>query len=335
MKKFLILILVIYLFGILSSANQIVEQEIQGNLSSGELPSQEVAAFYEFNYNFETGLENVLCNALDFPKGMTFTQSGSKCYVWWDGTHDSTRPTNNQKTKNGHKIIINAVNNESSLNFYFNIKIYSWIIPLEEGWNLISIPLVPEEDNSIENVILDQLGDEGQDVLPGGTEYVVYSYQYDGESSDWLKSRASGYGDLDTVMPGYAYWIKVTDDAVLKGMGVKSDILGSPTPEIKVPTNTWTMIGRYGIIGDGTNIYVPDSRVHGALGKFPALSSIMRGEENKLSTYGLDSEKNFIEINKLYNNEGYWLFIENRGNYTSSEETYSPLPEDDKYYLNN
>ena len=224
--------------------------------------------------------------------------------------------------------------------YSFDITVWSWIIELEsnaenQGWNLISIPLVPENDNSIENVILDQLGDEGQDVLPGGTEYVVYSYQYDGESSDWLKSRASGYGDLDTVMPGYAYWIKVTDDAVLKGMGVKSDILGSPTPEIKVPTNTWTMIGRYGIIGDGTNIYVPDSRVHGALGKFPALSSIMRGSNNELHLVESNGEGSFVSTDELYNNEGYWLFTENEGDYTSTKETYSPLPEDDVYYLNN
>ena len=327
MKKTLVLIFVIVLVATIS-AEHVVEQEVYGVLSDGVLPEQEVAAFYEFNYSFETGLENVTCEGTNFPEGMTFSSDGSKCYVWWDGTRNSARPNNDQRTETGHSVSIEASDNESTYYFYFNIKVYSWIINLEEGWNLISIPLVPEDGSEIENVLAsihDNIG----------SSHGSFSvYQYDGVTRKWIYNRPNetGWdsGELDEIVPGYGYWINMENADILKGMGKESEGGLNLLPEVKVVTNNWNLIGRYGIIGEDwiPSEYNLNGRAHGPLQKDVALDSV-KIESDTLQIRVVDSAGDLQNTDYLYNNKGYWAWIEDDSTHESQEAGYAPI---DDYY---
>ena len=119
---------------------------------------------------------------------------------------------------------------------------YDWRIPLNTGWNLISFPMIPTDedgnvDTSIGNVILDRIYDS----LPD-SGYVIM--QYDAITGEWDKSRRSSYGPLNNIIPGYAYWIEVTQDTVLKGYGVETDGQGMP-PSVELGSS-WNLIGKFG-----------------------------------------------------------------------------------------
>ena len=196
------------------------------------------------------------------------------------------------------------------------------MIDLTEGWNLISIPLVPE-DNSIDTLILDQIFDS----LPGGTEYSVFSYQYDGTDSEWLSSRRSGVGNLDTIMPGYAYWIKTTEDATIRGNGVTNEQLGF-YPTVQVPRNAWMMVGRYGIVSlpwkkdNAGNQYL---RRHGYL-RSPVAFDSLHAEGDELHPRGVNEDGDLDIVEFIYNNVGYWLYVED-DNPLNDVESYTPLDE--------
>jgi len=277
----------------------------------------------------------------------------NSCQYRWDrgqpGDWFTANPTNDER--GNHHVVIRAENHLGEYDYYaFKIMVWSWIISLSEGWNLISVPLVPEGDKSIEEVFLCQLGNDaalgadcdnavgalGQDVLPGGTEYGVWSYQYDSNTgmSEWLKSRKSGYGDLDTVMPGYGYWVKVTDSAVIKGLGTQIDY--NPThpgmfPSIEVPENGWSLVGRYGIVGHPWHTWMDlDKRVHGFLHLIGAFESVNQPGVNELHLRSVDSDGHVSEATHVVNNEGYWLFVEDEDGQTSGVPlAYTPL---DDYY---
>ena len=302
------------------------------------LDSQEAAAFYPLDADFGDGVHRSFytglsttseCDILMGPSNLRAIENAeapNTCKIRWD-RDISAHPTNDER--GDHMVVIRASNDEEGINgasyeyFAFDITVWSWIIDLTEGWNLISIPLVPEEDNSIDTLILDQIFDS----LPGGTEYSIFSYQYDGTDSEWLSSRRSGVGDLDTIMPGHAYWIKTIEDATIRGNGVTNDGI-NPYPSTKVPRNSWAMVGRYGIVGlpwkkeIAGNQYL---RTHGYLRNPIAFDSLdAPGTDLNLRTLNGDGD---LDIDEFFtNNEGAWLYVENNDP-LNDVETYTPLDE--------
>jgi hypothetical protein len=122
---------------------------------------------------------------------------------------------------------------------------YDWRIPLTTGWNLISFPMIPLNDSgsidtSIENVILNRIYDS----LPGGYDDVVM--QYDAINKNWKESRRTGSGNLDHIIPGYAYWVEVTQDTVLKGFGRNTEPAPSGLPPSIELGSGWNLIGKFG-----------------------------------------------------------------------------------------
>ncbi len=322
------------------------------------LDNQEVAAYYPLmadfgedagsNYghrgSFVTGLsgmDHTDCEVLVGPENLASASlTDGECVVVWDNdeiAHPmiSANPTNDEQ--GDHTVVIRVENDDEEYAYFaFTITVYSWIIDLEEGWNLVSIPYIPD-DTSIESVILDQLGDEGQGILPGGYEYVVWSYQFDpcfecGPDSNWLKSRATGYGDLDTVVPGHAYFIKTDGVGKLRGFGTQiaqtGEFPGMP-PEVELPTNNWALIGRYGILGNNKYHYPGETCWDaGAIKKSTALESLSK-LDNELHVYEITEDAHLDEVYYLWNNMGYWLWIEDEAQNNAESETYAPL---DKYY---
>jgi PKD repeat protein len=313
------------------------------------LDSQEVAAYYPLVANFGedagsnwegrgsfmTGLEGMEykdCEVIIGPDNLVSASAvDGECVVLWDNDelpHPmlSANPTNDQQGT--HSVLVRVSNSEDEYEYYtFDVTVWSWIIDLSEGWNLVSIPYIPE-DTSVEDVILDRIYDS----LPE-EGYSVFSYQYDpcedcGDMSRWLKTDRERMGDLESVVPGHGYWIKVTEATKLKGMGTQlgqtADLPGTP-PEVEVPTNSWALIGRYGILGT-----VPEYGCYDA-GSIPvhtALDSVKK-IDNELHVYDVDSMGHLVDVYRMHNNAGYWLWIEDNALNNAGYESYAPL---DRFY---
>lgn len=295
------------------------------------LQMQEVAAYYELEsdfgenageapHSFKTGLTgDVTCEIQnlpeEIPEGFQVYAVGSDCVVEW-GSQINAKPINDMRGE--HPFFVKATNGEELRYYSFSVVVYSWIIPLHTGWNLISIPLVAENNNSVQKVILEQISGN----MSGGTEYTIFSYQYNPttKESTWLRSRKSGFGTLPTVDPGYAYFINVINETEIKGFGTQV-LKGAPNqppgiiPQVFVPKNQWSLIGRYGIIN---NI---NPKQAGALSKEIALQSFLRPQRTG-QVYKTDGEGHISLVEELENNLGFWLYTNSNG--AVEEVTYTP-----------
>ncbi|MBD3247611.1 PKD domain-containing protein [Candidatus Pacearchaeota archaeon] len=211
------------------------------------LPAQEVMALENLDANFtpyEGSVANsfatnltggVSCNERIEVSGMDVSGNADDCVVTWNNV-----PNN----ESGINLMVVRVDNGTDYEYYsFNTTVWSWKIDLVPGWNLVSIPVVPK-DSSIENVFLNDL----ENSLVDGPEYAVWSYQYDSSTSSnrWFKSRKNGDGDLDTVEPGKAYWLNLSNADTLKGYGDK--LIAASTPPETVVIPGWNLIGHYGLL---------------------------------------------------------------------------------------
>jgi len=102
-----------------------------------------------------------------------------------------------------------------------------WIpVPLFKGWNLISLPLIPDSParGDILSLILDQ-----------GASGVIVSYSYDQYIDDWITNPAE-------ITDGYGYWLYAKNDDVLIVEGV--DKLAPPSPPATYEyTAGWVLAG--------------------------------------------------------------------------------------------
>ena len=117
-------------------------------------------------------------------------------------------------------------------NYYFTAGPIVEKIPLVQGWNLISLPIVPPSTN-IGTVLASQIA--------GGNLTVVWSYQ----GGKWLSAMLSGdklTGTLTTIQDGYGYWIYMTKPDNLFVVG--SDFESTPATPPSYPLSVgWNLIG--------------------------------------------------------------------------------------------
>ena len=296
-------------------------------VSAIALDNQEVIAFHELEADFdgngnrfEHGVENGVCEKVSPGNpGLTITTDNGDCVVTWS----SPRPTNNEQGEN--QVIIKVTNANGDYEYYsFVITIYSWIIELDEGWNLFSIPLV-HETGEIEDVLPESVSDNVNR---------IWSYEFDEEagenvwscrkttSSGWSSSAcATGVPKIEQIVPGRGYFIQVKEDetATIKGFGNKVGPIPSAPPAITVPFNNWFLGGRYGIVNS-----IQEPFIAGPLDKNVALKSLFDGNTKTVVKYnGLDYEW----VNDLTPQEGYWVFVSDAnhetGTYTPIDEPYS------------
>jgi len=104
-------------------------------------------------------------------------------------------------------------------------------VELVEGWNLVSLPLIPT-DSSIEIV----LGD-----ADAVTEVV---WSYDAEATEWYmyNSSAPEASDLSTMVDGKGYWIKTNEATTLVIDGIEEP-LPPQTPPSYAVVEGWNLIG--------------------------------------------------------------------------------------------
>lgn len=116
-----------------------------------------------------------------------------------------------------------------------SVHVYDYKINLVTGWNLISIPVVPEESVVIEDV----LGDA--DVL------AVYAYDPLNPNADngWL-AFSNEKGSLTSMTAGWGYWVLANSSTVIKGNGELISE-GPSAPPSRNLVGGWNLIGHYGI----------------------------------------------------------------------------------------
>ena len=135
-------------------------------------------------------------------------------------------------------IVVNATSCPQCEQKYSLIYKRPFAIQLFEGWNLISIPVIPY-NNSIDNVFINKL----YYYLPGGTDYPLWSYQNNG----WLKSRNTNqFRTLHTVDAGFGYWVNVNDSVILEVDGTPVSKINTPYSTIinlNTGDNRWHMVG--------------------------------------------------------------------------------------------
>jgi len=138
----------------------------------------------------------------------------------------------------------NVMANYNSINFttatYYNISLYF----TSTGWNLVSLPVVPNE-TAIETV----LGDASPDI----EEVWTYDPTHpNADDSGWLMYASAdpeGTNNLDIMTTGYGYWISVTGNTNIEGWG--SLLTAGPTAPPSRTLNTgWNLIGYYQIPGE-------------------------------------------------------------------------------------
>jgi len=288
------------------------------------LDNQEVIAFHELEADFEGngnrfehGVANGVCEKVSPGNpGLTITTDNGDCVVTWS----DPRPTNDEQ---GENMVIVKVSNNGDYEYYsFVITIYSWMIELDGGWNLFSIPLVHETGN-INDVIPEEVRDHVDK---------IWSYEYDdttGESvwscrkttsgGSWSSSAcATGVPKIETIVPGRGYFIQVKEDetATIKGFGNKVGPIPNTPPEIKVPLWEWFLGGRYGIVGT----------TQGEAGELNKETALMNLDGNTKVVVGYNG-LNYEWTNDLTPQEGYWVIVSggnhDTGTYTPIDEPYS------------
>lgn len=179
------------------------------------------------------------------------------------------------------------------------VDIYDYAIELDKGWNLISIPLVPEEDDtSIQNVF---------DIVSENVE-VVWAYTWD-ESQNrnaWTYNEfnsgvASNTDSLQRIIPGYGYYVKMANEDILylngkvdyQVGGEENDpVMGMP-PSVTLATDSWNLIGVFGLREES---YAYDSLI--------SLTNSLG-----LPYYDIILNRDSWYTNDLITKEGYWLSV--------------------------
>jgi len=193
------------------------------------------------------------------------------------------------------------------------IHVYDYKIEFGEDWNLFSIPLVPtEDDTSIDNVL-------NEDISSGAE--VVWSYSYDEEEGRnvWNYNTPISDGSrwwattsrLQNIIPGYGYYIKMNNASTLYQDGEKyygAGSAGLPMPPQVRLTTGWNLIGHYGM-----NTVLKSNEINDLSG----------GLLTDLAEVTL-LNKNTTSTGTLIPTEGYWAFVTGQNNlyYAPSEADY-------------
>jgi len=168
-------------------------------------------------------------------------------------------------------------------------------IGLNAGWNLISLPLIPD-DNDIADVI------KGSAFSSGSVDNVELIKYYDSTVDDnWLDyiPANGGAGDLLTMEDGKGYWVKMIDSDVLTVTGIEMPEFPNPSPAYEV-IQEWNLIG------------------------IKSISARMLSSTYLQSLTGnyILSDENNINRNDdyMYSGEGYWLWANEDGTIVTFSE---------------
>ena len=267
-----------------SDEDDVVIEDIETETETFEYETGILGITSALSETFDTGLTSVTCTVVpssDNIANVAVGNSVDNCTL----IETSDIPYSERGV---HEIIIKATDGTTIKYYDVTITVYSWWIPLTEGWNLISIPMMPES-----TAINDVFGNIVENVAYEGSDYTIY--QYDATNGKWYRAKKSSRSGstysgpssyrLKTIVPGYGYWIKMKNaDAILKGFGDMTPAIGGAMLGVEV-ANGWNLIGHYGL--DNLSVY-------------QALSSLRLG----LLTRYYDS---VVVSGNMETYHGYWM----------------------------
>ena len=253
--------------------------------------------------NFNTGLSGLTsCTDPSYSAptsaGLNIANNATHCLLTWDNIPYSAEGT--------YTFPVRTTNRTDVKYFSVTVNAYAWMIPLAQGWNVFSIPLMPN-DPSLTGV----LGG-----IKNNIDKDAWSvFQYDAVNGVWDKTKPtntgwSSSGTLSRVVPGYAYGINMDNADTLKGFGYLNPIGGLPlSAEV---ANGWNLIGQYG---------------YGTLSLWDALSSLRLGITRYYDAV-YDADTNLVATSMERFN-GYWMsakFLPNGiAQYTASSDAIKTI----------
>jgi len=191
----------------------------------------------------------------------------------------------------------------------FVVTVSNSIISLDTGWNLFSIPLVPEDQSSenINSVLDESISSKSEKIWAYREGDWDYTYPVD-DGVRWHE----GTGKLKKIEPGYGYYLKMNEAATLIINGDKyygaSDTGSIPMPPQVRLTTGWNLIGHY-----GTNDVDKDEELYD-------LSGGLLTDLKNVNMLNEDGNP----VTTLISGEGYWAFITGQDDlwYAPSEADY-------------
>jgi hypothetical protein len=199
----------------------------------------------------------------------------------------------------------------------FDISVYQFKtatkIPLARKWNLISLPLVPlEEDQPIADVLA---------ALPNASTLVKAIYYFD-QCSDTWSVWGNGQSSLTTLEDGVSYWVKVeyshTNPLLAPGLSVGGLwVWGTPKP---VPPNSpsaypvctgWNMVGLTGYGSMAPLVATTDTAYLWNWVTPPSIGAIYGWDATAQAWWSVIPFGNALP--QLFNGEGYWISFAHDG----------------------
>ena len=176
----------------------------------------------------------------------------------------------------------------------------SYDIQLYAGWNLISLPLVPEDDDA-------------RVVLSGIANELDAAWAYDGCEEEWTSGKfvpgpIGWAGDLTTMEVERGYWLDMNAAATLTVTGYTMTPGNMPPPTLDV-CKGWNLVGYYAL---------PPDKVMSAYEYFTEVevSYKVLGFNNDGASQGWIT---IGEYDDLYSGKGYWMNAKSDGEITPQE----------------
>ncbi len=289
-----------------SSCNFLQSCEPEWNWSeNSDLDEEQIPTQIDWKVTLETPI-TISCNDQgDHPSGVGDSENSGIWYrIVLDGKYDES---DWQFAQTDELTLYFEEESEHMLDFYcvdnvgktsehdielFKVEGESFYIPLNDKWNLISVP-VNLLSSDVEEVFNDTPNLEG-----------VWAY----ENGEWKVYVPEVGGNLDDIVPGHGYWVKTSgESSILIGGELFSE---AETPSSFDLDKGWNLIGYYGVASPKSAYCSLFSLVDTSIG-FPRWSAL----------YGYDSgSQDFVPLgteDDMNAGKGYWLEMD-------VEDSYSP-----------
>ncbi|MDH5363776.1 MAG: C1 family peptidase, partial [Dehalococcoidia bacterium] len=172
----------------------------------------------------------------------------------------------------------------------------SYDITLYEGWNLVSLPLIPDSTAITDIINTDNLAS-------GNMDNVDLVYYFDTPSETWLWWNGSPASTLTSMEDGLGYWMLMSGADTLTVHGSQ---VGDPPPEYNVIVG-WNMIGL-----TSTATMAPEVYLASAAGDYALLYGWDAVGETWLWWNGSPAST----LTTMEPGDGYWILMDNPGTIT-------------------
>lgn len=126
-----------------------------------------------------------------------------------------------------------------------HIPLTQYSIDLKKGWNLISLPLIP--DNSVIGSVLGNLN---------STRYIDIVQYYDAKTESWKSYRPCAGGSLKTMEDGKGYWVYMKSDQTLTVSGQELPSAGDNMLKYTITGKKWNLIGFKSAVSETAGKYI-------------------------------------------------------------------------------